>query len=124
LNKLCYFWIPRVTPSNNVLLRMHHMERAKLNNTWHWEIRAAINDWEHKYRELVMAGYGEKRRVKILSCRRNQLDKDNLLGGTKPLIDALVHHHLIWNDTPGDMELLVDQKIDRNNIGTYIEISL
>ncbi len=124
LNKICHFWIPRVTPSNNVMLRMHHMARHKLNETWIWEIRAAINDWEHEYGEIVVAGWGVKRGVRIVSHRHNQVDEDNLLGGTKPMIDALVHHRLLWNDTPKDMVLSVDQKIDRDNIGTYIEISI
>lgn len=124
LNKLCYFWIPRVTPSNNVMLRMHHMARHKLNETWMWEIRVAINEWEEERGELVMAGWGVKRGLRVESHRHNTVDEDNLLGGLKPLIDALVHHRLLWDDTPKDIELKVDQKINRDNTGTYVEISL
>lgn len=100
------------------------MARHKLNDTWVWEIQAALNDWEHEHGELTAVGWGVKRGVKIVSRRHNQVDEDNLLGGLKPLIDALVHHRLVWNDTPKDIRLSVDQKIDRNNIGTYIEISI
>ena len=124
LNKLCHFWIPRVTPSNNVLLRMHHMERHKLNDTWVWEIRAAINDWEHIHGEIPVAGWYVKRGVGILSRRRNVVDEDNLTGGIKPLLDAIMGNRLIWNDTPDCVSLSVEQKIDRMNPGTYIEISL
>ena len=124
LNSLCRLWIPRVTDSNNVMLRMHHMARHKLNDTWIWEVRSAINDWEHTHGQIPMTGWGKKRRVKIVSHRKNQVDEDNLTGGMKPLIDAMVHHRLLWNDTPKDMELSVDQVLDRDNVGTYIEVSL
>lgn len=100
------------------------MARHKLNETWMWEIRAAINDWESSHREIVMAGWGVKRKVKIISHRKNQVDRDNLLGGLKPLIDALVNHRILWNDTPKDIELSVDQMLDRDNTGTYIEVSI
>ena len=103
---------------------MHHMERHRLNEIWVWEIRAAINDWEHEKGRIPLIRLGVKRGIKIVSCRHNQVDQDNLVGGTKPLIDALVHHRILWNDTPKDMGLSVDQKIDRNHVGTYIEISL
>jgi len=124
LNKLCYFWIPRVTPSNNIMLRMHHMARHKLNETWLWEIKAAIQDWEHIHREIPIAGWYVKRGVKIISCRHNMVDEDNLTGGIKPLLDAIMGNRLIWNDTPDCVALIVEQKINRKNPGTWIEISI
>lgn len=113
-----------MTPSNNILLRMHHTERTKLNNTWYWEIKAAVNDWEHGHGDIAMPVFGVKRGVRILSRRRNVVDEDNLIGGAKPCVDAIMGTRLIWNDTPDCMALLVEQKIDRINPGTYIEVSL
>jgi len=123
LNKLCHFEIPRLTPSNNVLLRMHHMDRAKLNNTWHWEVKAAINDFEHSRGEIPVSGK-DKRGVKIVSYRKQKMDTDNFYGGLKPILDALVCHYLIWDDGPKFIELKAEIRIDLDNPRTVIEISI
>jgi len=106
------------------MLRMHHMARHKLNETWMWEIRSAINDWEHVHGEIPMAGWGVKRGVRVVSCRHNVVDEDNLTGGIKPLLDAIMGNRLIWNDTPDCVALSVEQKIDRKKPGTYVEVSI
>ncbi len=103
---------------------MHYMALHKLNDVWRWEIRAAINDWEHTHGEIPMAGWGSKRGVEIASYRHNPTDPDNLHGGLKPLLDALTHNRLIWDDRTKNAAWVADQIIERKNPRTYIAISL
>ena len=123
LDKICWFTIPRLTPSNNELLRMHHMERAKLNNTWFWEIKAAANAFEHNRDVIPRCAAPVKRGVRIVSYRKQKMDADNFFGGLKPLIDALVSVRLIWDDSPDLLELKAEIQLDMDNQRTHIELS-
>lgn len=60
-----------------------------------------VTDWR-----LSRAKEGEKRKVKIRSYRKSLVDKDNLIGGMKPLIDALRDRQLIFDDDDSHLELL------------------
>lgn len=42
--------------------------------------------------------------------RKRELDKDNLYGSCKPLIDAIRGYKIIPDDTPKHINLFVDQK--------------
>lgn len=124
LNRLCRFTIPRLTLSNNELLRMHFIVRKDLNATWWWEIKAAINKFEHNRTEISRSTGPVKRGVLIVSYRKKKLDDDNFFGGLKPLLDSLVAHKLIWDDNPEVLELRAEIQIDTKDQRTVVEISL
>ena len=86
--------MPRLTPSLNKLIRMHWRERQALNRTWDWEVKAAMRE---TYQEITFEH--PKRMVRIISYRKKISDDDNFVGGLKPLIDALVHNHLLVDDS-------------------------
>lgn len=48
--------------------------------------------------------------VRIVSCRVKLLDVDNLYGGAKPYVDALRYCGAIRDDSPGAIELRVEQE--------------
>ena len=49
-----------------------------------------------------------------MSNPKRLLDKDNLYGGTKPLIDSLVRFGLLIDDNPDMCDLRVNQKKSKN----------
>ena len=71
--------------SRNVLDRQHWAVKRKSKGIW---------DSRHQY---------------IISYRRKLLDKDNLYGGVKGLLDACIEENLIWDDSPKYLDLDVDQ---------------
>lgn len=112
--------LPIVTPSPNVLLRMHWTERRKIKNDYMtWLAMANANDDKYK------AKWKEKRKIQIISYRKRLLDPDNLVGSFKLLIDAVQETGLIFDDSPEYLILLPsEQEIDRENQRTEITIYL
>lgn len=110
--------IPRLTPSLNEYLAMHWTDKHKLMRTWHWEVIAAIRD---TYKEIRFDH--PKRKVKIISYRKRLCDPDNLGGGFKPLIDALVLNNLLIDDSDKFVILDPCQEKDPKNQRTEIIIT-
>lgn len=97
--------IPRITPPNGVLLRMHWTKRRKLRETFGLELMAAT-DWR-----VPKVEEKEKRKVKIVSHRISLIrDDDNFYGGLKPLLDALTGRRIIYDDSRKYIELTLEQK--------------
>ena len=92
------------TPSNNQLLRMHWAEYRKAKIALGWEVKAltASSDWL-----LPM----ERVTVDIVRIGKELLDRDNLFGGAKLLIDSLVDCSLIRDDDEEHIDLTVRQEI-------------
>lgn len=109
--------LPVVTPSLNELLRMHWTKQRRLKKDYGWEL-TAVNANDPKYR----AEWKERREVRFLSCRPYLLDTDNLIGGIKPLRDALVDMELIIDDSPKYADFSYFQKVDEKNPRTEILI--
>lgn len=107
--------IPRVTISNNNLIRMHYRARMNIRDTWKDEVAVACG-------HVPSVSTYEKRKVRIFSYRHRRLDKDNFNGGLKPLIDALRHNKLIYDDNPRYFEYEAEQRIDREDLRTEIFI--
>jgi Holliday junction resolvase RusA-like endonuclease len=63
-----------------------------------------------------------KMSVVITSYRKRLLDLDNLVGGAKPLIDALCDMGLIVDDSPDWLDLEVKQK--QQSIGEHTSIEI
>lgn len=87
--------IPLVIPSNNQLLRMHWREQRKLSKIWTKEVMIAKCE---QLDEIPKAETG-RRYISIVSYRRRLIrDNDNLHGGCKPVLDALVNNGLLVDD--------------------------
>lgn len=106
-----------VTPSLNVLMRKyrHPMARKRLRERYGWLLLTSPG-WEAN----VAVSGPQRRKVTIVSYRRNTLDDDNLAGGCKVLIDALRDVRLIWEDSPKFLEVGFRQEIDRRRPRTEI----
>ena len=113
--------IPRLTPSNNQLLRMHYMTRHNLNITWRWAVVAAI--LEEDLAPPPDAKKEERRVVIIISYRPRRLDPDNYTGGLKPLLDALKKRNLIYDDHEKYIDLRPFQRAERDRQRTEVIIS-
>ena len=98
------FSIPRLTPTNNVLLRLHWRARQRLNGDWIELVKVATQDLE-----IPRPAYGEHRWVTIISRRLQLADPDNHPGGLKPLLDALKNADLIFDDGPKYLTLRILQ---------------
>ena len=115
------FIIKEITPSNNVLLRMHWRKRAKLNKDWHNMVLIQKGGYE-RFHQMSFLPAKTKRKITIRSYRQNKVDRDNLIGGMKPLIDALVNNSFIVDDSPDWVELDIHSEIDRKDKHTEISI--
>jgi len=104
------------TPSLNKYLRMHWTARRRLKERYGWELVAAgAHDPKYAARE-------EYRLVRFMSFRKELLDYDNLVGGCKPLVDAMVDTGLLADDSPKYASFLYFQKADRENPRTEARI--
>lgn len=105
---LCRIILPLVTMSNNELLRMHFRTRMKMKLTYLWELTAVgANDPKYKVE------FGERRRITVISYRKQLCDPDNFYGGLKLLIDSLLEMDLICDDSPKYMELVALQEVKK-----------
>ena len=76
----------------------------EIKKSYMWELTAiGANDLKYK------AEFGERRRVTIISYRKQLCDPDNFYGGLKLLIDSLQEMDLICDDSPKYMELVALQ---------------
>jgi len=83
--------VPRKLPSLNELLRMHWADKNTLQCQWRNDIYHLLG---HKNVKLLQAHRDLKHRCKITihserTGKRWQLDEDNLIGGSKLIVDAL-----------------------------------
>lgn len=101
--------------SLNKWQRLHWTMRRKEKQKWIHELWAA-NNGKHGDGKQV------KRKVVIYSYRTKLLDHDNLVGGAKPLIDALVHLKLIYDDSPEWVE--VDYKQKQQSVGELTTVRI
>lgn len=102
--------IPEATPSLNTTNRLHWTARRRLRAHWRRLVWVA----------LVTAGGAQWSRVapsyalvRIERFGKRVLDRDNLYGGCKTLIDALKDFHLILDDSPDHIHLDVVGLIHR-----------
>jgi Holliday junction resolvase RusA-like endonuclease len=57
----------------------------------------------------------------ILSLRKRKLDHDNLVGGSKQLIDALCDEGCIWDDCTKFLSSLIVEQVKANTDMTLIK---
>jgi hypothetical protein len=105
--------IDGVTPSLNKLLGMHWQARRKLRPQYAWAIKVAMIEAGWSAELEMWPELPPKMRVQITSHRKALLDKDNLVGGAKPLLDALKDVHAIRNDSPDWVTVEYLQVVDK-----------
>ena len=94
-----------IAPSLNKTLRMHWAVKKKMKDTFRLLIRNIMS-----LQEIKKAKAGQKYRLDIVSYRKRSLDRDNLFGGHKTLIDALCEEGFVWDDDPHSIILTIEQK--------------
>jgi len=82
------FEIPFATPSNNAVMRMHHRERTRRHQEYAWQLKP------------VQSPRFDKCFVTVIRHGSRSLDWDNMGGGLKFLLDAMVKNNLIADDSP------------------------
>jgi hypothetical protein len=90
--------------SPNDLLGMHWRYRHKNSKLWQTEIHVTL----HQQGGPPQAPFG-RARVCIERRSPGELDPDNLVGAVKPIIDALRYSHVLVDDSPAHLELVVTQ---------------
>lgn len=93
--------IPECTPSLNQTLRLGHWSKhARYRKRWSMLVLVAKSD-----AKLFRVEPLQKARVTIERHGGRTLDRDNLAGGVKALIDGLKDNGLIVDDSPAHIDL-------------------
>jgi hypothetical protein len=100
--------IPRIPPSPNALLGFHWRHRHRNSAVWQKEIVYALLTSGQPLQRLPY----ERARVTIHRQSRGELDPDNLVASTKPILDALRYARVLVDDSPKHLELVVTQARD------------
>ena len=108
--------IPSLSPSLNKYRREHWSKRRLYRKDFGEELMVGDGG------RVPKVGKGEKRKVKIVSYRKSLVDRDNLIGGMKPLIDALKDRRLIFDDDDAHLELEVELKKVKSRAETKTDI--
>ena len=95
-----------VTPSLNQVRNQHWSSRALDKKILGWMLVGALN----RINRIPLAD--GKRRLTIVRHGKKALDKDNLFGGMKDLVDCIKARKLILDDNPNDCELICQQVVD------------
>lgn len=104
--------------SRNQLDKMHWRARHRLSK----RIKRDIGYLVLASRRKKLGNPFGRAAVSITSYRKQLLDPDNLTGGIKPYLDALVTNRVLANDTPANVELTVHQ-IKSKNYAVEIRIN-
>lgn len=108
----------RVTPSLNQWQRMHWATRARLQAGFVNELRAEIGALSVRPLQQLNTS------VRLTRYSAKELDTDNLVGGAKPLVDAIVAVGLAWDDSPEWLRVEYKQvKCKRAEARTEIEFT-
>jgi hypothetical protein len=100
--------IPEVPPSLNKFLNMHWRAQRKLRDKWILEVRAQM-DMNKVWLKPIAKREAVKMKVFIMLVHSRFYDYDNACGGAKPVVDALKHWGLIYDDSRELLELIVEQ---------------
>jgi len=98
--------LPITIKSRNVLDRLHWAKKRRLKQEYALLIRNQMRTKPH-YGKLITEP--TKFTLEIVSYRKRYLDFDNLVGGCKQLIDAMIEEQFIWDDSPKYLDLKVKQ---------------
>jgi len=94
--------LPVIMPSLNNQLRAHWAVRKRTKDNAAWHLRAVMGrkSIEHRDRfaNVIITVYSNA--PKLAGGRARRLDTDNLIGGQKPLVDALKQAGIMKDDSP------------------------
>lgn len=109
------YFIPKKIESQNKFQYSHWRKYSKYKKNWHWAIRLILGTSKNKT---------DKKHIKIMSIRSHMLDEGNLIGGCKPIPDALQSFGFIVDDSPNWVKIDYEQKLtkDKKQHGTHIQI--
>ena len=109
--------IPEATPSNNAVMRMHHTKRTAEHIRYFWLIKEAMS--HEKYELPIQQCF-----ISVVRYGSRPLDWDNMGGGLKFLLDALVKNNIIKDDNTKCIQSLslYQQKCKRKEECTKIII--
>lgn len=96
--------IPETPPSPNRYIRAHWTVYQKIKQRWHWLVLEAIQPLGKPQSALPKA------RVTIVRYGIRKLDRDNLYGSVKPVVDSLRVHGFIEDDDEEHLDLRVRQE--------------
>ena len=116
--------IPVTTPSLNEIIRQCNWKRSQERQRLGFEILVANREVGIGAEIPVALDY-EVRAIGIRQYRERLLDRDNFVGGLKPLIDALRDNRMIFNDDPDHLitiETVQEKNTDKYKNETHITI--
>ena len=111
------FTLPGATPSLNEIHGHHWFWIAKGKTSLGWSLVSALN----KIPKIPKAT--GKRRLTIVRYGKGRLDRDNLVGGCKWLVDAIKERGLILDDCEKSCELVVSQVVSRK-VAAHTEVTI
>ena len=97
--------LPIKVESRNKLDRQHWAVKRRSKQQYALFIRNQMR------LKKIKAAEKKKYKLVILSYRKKKLDWDNLVGGCKHLIDALIEEGFIFDDNPDYIDLNIAQYI-------------
>ena len=95
--------LPIKIKSLNITSRMHWAAKKRDKQMYALLVRHQMR------RRKIPPAKKTKHTLTIISYRKRLLDKDNLYGGCKQLIDAMCDEKLIYDDSPEYLDLKVEQ---------------
>jgi Holliday junction resolvase RusA-like endonuclease len=110
--------IPRVPQSINALMRIHWRYRQKHSKLWNDEVFFALHQAGYLQPRTPYA----KAKVTIHRAGRRELDPDNLVASIKVVVDALRYAHVLVDDSPKHIKLIVTQSGCYNRPHTRIDV--
>ena len=105
--------LPFASPSLNELLRWHWSKRRKYHDHVCMLLRMQVR--MHRY-----APADKRMQMELLRVGKRIIDADNLIGGCKPIVDALVKETLLVDDSPKWLDGSYSQLVDRRSQWTQI----
>lgn len=108
---------PLPSPSLNQWQRMHFHAKKRLRDRYEMVFRMHANS-------MTRAKPRQFRHVSIIRHGARELDHDNLVGGCKPILDALERAGLIYSDSPQYLRVDYGQrKASAKRVRTVVTIT-
>ena len=108
--------IPLATPSQNVYQRWHWTRRGRFRDELQWTVRVSMLGLR-----LPEAPAPVRAVVRVIRRGPRDLDYGNLVGGAKPLLDALVREHVVHDDSPRWLEeIYLQERVRKGRESTSI----
>ncbi len=111
-------FIPYKIRSENEFIYSHWRKYKKYKDAWYWILKSIV-----RFRKPRVTDY---QTIKIWSIRKRILDYGNLVGGCKPVPDALIRLGWLVDDSPSWCKIHYDQvklgETDYSEEGTVLEL--